>query len=314
MCLNQEKMSTTAQPKPTGTTPPHLELFYPTTLKRRILHELADYECLTVCDLALHIYGNATKPRQFAVNRALWKLNDKVNRVEYGDAPNERGSKPYAYGLSERGVEYARDKCPDSDPVLFGKGHSTLTVGHEILRARTHYAIKQLCDGNQWEVAWKKSVNGRKPVFDDYFVVKSNLLPENENRLYFLLEKERRKKDFGQLLEKVQGYERIWNTEEARRRFGSPKFYIIFQFENKTRMDNFVEYLAGICNCQMRHGKVHHTCLSPENKKRPTEPIRRSKFWFTTDEQMFSNPGGDIFITPKDYQQLKHSFAGGFRQ
>jgi hypothetical protein len=285
-----------------GLTP----LFYPTTLKTKILKALAEFECLTVRDLTFQIFFEVTESRMYSVWRCLKHLGPLVTSIQYSDAPTEFGTKPDAWGLSRLGVRYALIHFPETDPVELSPEHSKLTVGHEIFRARSHYVIREYCTSQGWQLQWTKSnlFKGRKPVPDDNFSIKHLTLPEGQNKLYFVFEKERKKKDFAQLMEKIEGYERLYNTDEAEHRFGSRKFRVIFQIENDTRRINFVEHLAGICRCTTWKSKIRHTCLSV--------PVKKNKYWFTTDELMLTNPGGNIFITPKDYKDAAHSFESAF--
>lgn len=300
-------MNTTAQRRKNPSSHRDPALFYATPLKRQIIRELADYECLPVIDLSLHIYGDTKPFHQHAIRRALKRLTSDVNRVEHATAPNATRQKPYVFGLSAQGVTYALNKFAETDPIEFSKDRSPLLLDHDVDRARIHYSIEQLCKRNHWELTWKRGKNGGNPVPDDYFVIKNLSLPDGANKLYFVLEREHENKKggFKDIHEKAEQYNRVWNKEEAARRFGAPKFYIIFVFDNPVKMRNAVEFLAGECHCTYWHGKIHHTCLK--------EPLRQSKFWFTTDEQILSNPDGDIFITPKDYNQATRSFETAFR-
>jgi hypothetical protein len=296
-------MTKTLNQEPSSLTP----LFYPTTLKTKILQELAEYECLTARDLAVHIFGEEAADYQaYSVRRSIRNLGDLVTILQYSDFPSDFGTKPNAYGLSHKGLAYALEHFPETDPVELKLDHSRLTIGHEIFRARTHYVIEQLCQAQGWQLDWKKSnlFKGRKPVPDDIFSIENLKLPVGANKLYFVFEKERKKKDFAQLMEKIEGYEDLYNTDEAERRFGSRKFRVIFQMEKDTRRRNFVEYLAGVCRCTKWGGKTRHTCLQ--------NPVKKNKYWFTTDAAMFLSTGEKIFITPRDYQDTAHSFESAF--
>jgi len=41
-------------------------------------------------------------------------------------------------------------------------------------------------------------------------------------------------------------------------------------------------------------------------------PVKKSKYWFTTDTAILLSTGEKIFVTPKDYGTSAHSFESAF--
>lgn len=220
------------------------------------------------------------------MNRVVDRLNGHVNRVQYS-AETKWGTPPYAYGLSKQAVQYAKENFPWTDPKEFSSEHSPHTLEHEIKRARTHAKVVELCQKNGWELSWKKTDLKHVVDPDDAFEIVNPQLPEGKNVAHFFYEEENKKKDFEDLYEKFARYEKLYGTPDCKKHWDFTKFWVIVQMPNEERRKNILHYLA-------------------------TTNLKTRTFLFTTDELITTNPGGKIFLTPKDYENKAYGFLDFF--
>ena len=194
------------------------------------------------------------------------------------------------YGLTGKGVAEARDRDM-SDPYELSPEKSLETIGHELKRTDTHAAIERLCEEENWELRWRKTDLYRTVDPDDLFAI------TKDGRIhYFFFELENRRKTMEDLYAKVKRYFDYWDTEKCLREWGYfRKFNVLFQFPNGERMRNFIDFLAGKCNCTHYRGGIKHTCL-PYGRKET--PISASNFLFTHDKLMTTDPAGRILACP----------------
>lgn len=272
-------------------------IFYVTDHKENLLTNLAEFGCLLVKDLVELNYDRWTKSRDVGVNNTLDRLErDKlVNKVQY--KPKERiiGNPPDLYGLSEKGVDYAQQHFPWTDPKLFSNTRSSLFLVHDLKAARAHIKIANLCDAKGWNLYWQKTDLKHIVDPDQAFIIEDPNLQQEDKRARFFLEIENEAKNFKALREKFQRYEDGYHSPRFKELW--PKhfpFRVVTQVATAERCLNMIEDLAGVCRCTKKwNDKIIHTC----NKK----PLLKEKLWFTTDDLIMSDPGGSIFTTPKDY-------------
>jgi hypothetical protein len=272
-------------------------LFRPTNARLGVLEALANFGCGNCADITRWRLGklNPTETQERQTRRILLDLrNNRFVRIFDKDL---RKFDP-VYGLTDKGVAEAK-KWEMHDPIEISPEHSLLTFEHDLKRARTHEKIERLCDKNGWELFWQKSDLYRTVEPDDMFII-----TRPDKRIPFFYEEENKEKTFEELYEKVRRFFDYWDTDKCLKQWGYFRtFDVLFQFPTEARMTNFLKYLNGYCHCLYYRGKLKHTCLPGKGQK----TIMTTNFLFTTDELIAKDIGGEIFKTPKDYQQRSYS-------
>lgn len=220
--------------------------FHPTTLRLKILENLARYEVLTARDLSLLIYGDDEHHHITTINQTLEALDERfhfVNRIFF--RPEKymgRGNLPNALGLSEDGVKLAADRWPATLPKEFPLTHSPHTIEHDLRRARTHIKIHQLAGKKGWQIGWKKGGNHLvKP--DDCFELTGT------KTAHFFLEEEYKRKDFDAMYEKFKPYVELHGTGQMKETWGFRYYTVIVPMRDPDARDNLLAHFRGSCNC-----------------------------------------------------------------
>lgn len=163
-----------------GETKKIQQIFYATDLKKRVPH-------------GYNLRRN-TDTHEASLRRALLKpeRDRLINRISYrpDDYPGY-GTLPLACGIAYDGVAWARENCPATDPKELVKDHSTLTLEHEIKRARFHMKVSELCDNQRAQLFWKKTDLNHTVKPDDAFAIK-----KDGKITYYFFELENKRKSF----------------------------------------------------------------------------------------------------------------------
>lgn len=193
------------------------------------------------------------------------------------------------YGLTAKGVELAKS-YDLGDPKELKADRSPLVMGHEIARTKRHFQIERYFREQGWRLGWQKTDLYRADIEPDDLLTKT----VGDRTSYFFLEREEEKKTFENLYWKALGYYDIFNKDKCLKQWGFRTFNVIFDFREKVRMDNLINYLKGECHCGYYRGTIRHTCLPHIRQK----PIAASNFLFTHDAIADADISGKIFITP----------------
>lgn len=255
------------------------------------------------------MHGSTTDSARRNVSKALQNLRElgclKSMTYEPED-PDEYqgGSLPKVYGLSSRGVSYAEKHFPELGAEEFSQSRRTLE--HDVKCARTFFHFVKWCEARGFEPFCKRPDLYRR-VDKNSFIKPDWLLgwydPATGNKGWYFLELENEKKNFKNLFEKCEPYQRLYRTEQCLKQWGDfSEFKVILQFaDNLEEHGNFRAHLAGECHCRNYRGKIKHTC-------NPKAPLKRKTFWFTTDTQIWRDTVDKIFTTPADYHTTSYSF------
>jgi len=272
-----------------------------TNARRRILLTLAECYCASARDLTEYLYDTSGVSAVRNTNKLLKALEREhlVNAVAYAPSDYAHGALPKAWGLSANGIRHAADGFPETDPLEFKRTRSLLTLEHDVKCARTQLRLAKYCDEHGLDFYCQKTDLARSVDPDRLFAIDN---PATGRKAYFFYEAENRKKNFEDLFAKCEPYQKLYGSERCFHEWGEfTEFRVVLQFASEERHDNFLAYLAGVCTCIYRRGKITHTC-------RPHAPLRRKTFWFTTDARIAGDPGGPIFRTPEDYAVRAYSF------
>jgi hypothetical protein len=252
-------------------------------------------------DLTEYLYGKSDVNTIRNANKILTLLERRglTTALPYTPSDYENGSLPKAWGLSDQGVAYATTLFSDTDPMEFKRTRSSLTLEHDVKCARTQLRLAKYCDERGLELYCQKTDLSRSVDPDRLFAIFN---PATNRKAFFFYEAENKKKDFEDLFLKCEPYQKLYGSEACLREWGEfTEFKVILQFANAHEHDHFLDYLAGVCRCTYRRGRLAHTC-------RPAAPLRQATFWFTTDALISSDIGGSIFKTPRDYKTRAYSF------
>ena len=215
----------------------------------------------------------------------------------------QSGSIPRVYGLSGKGVSYARKHFPELGAEELSQSRRTLE--HDVKCARTFFHFVKMSEANGLEPYCKRGDLYRR--VDNTSYIDPDWLFGAYDRMtfetrYYFLEAENEKKNFKKLSEKCGPYQKLYGTDQCLKQWGDfSDFKVILQFADRERRDNFRSHLAGECHCTYYRGKLKHTC-------NPKAPLKSANFWFTTDAQMYGDTAGKIFTTPADYAAASYSF------
>jgi protein involved in plasmid replication-relaxation len=164
-----------------------------TSAKIRTLEFLAEYFCLRTKDIA-ELIRNRT-PNESDIRTAhhtlnLLHLGGLVNRIPYLDLDLEGGGRTYAYGLSDKGVEFCKSLWPLCKTF---DEHSQRTLDHELEISFFDIALKKVAVKNGLSLYWQQSDLKHTISPDTMFALTDPAKPEGKNTKYYFLEIERAK-------------------------------------------------------------------------------------------------------------------------
>jgi hypothetical protein len=249
---------------------------------------LAEYFCLRTKDVA-ELLRHRT-PNDSDVRTARHTLNllyraGVVNRIPYLDLELEGGGRTYAYGLSDKGVNFCKVLWPLSKTF---DDHSQRTLDHELEITFFHIALKKFAAKDGLKLYLQQSDLKHTTSPDAMFALTDPAKPEDNNTLYYFLEIERAKighyiKGEPSIMRKLQKYHEYYGTDLCQKEWLDLKqFRVIVTQRTEERRANLLKELNGTLNHRM--------------------------FWLTTERAFKDNIGGEIFKTPKDLKERSYRF------
>lgn len=208
-----------------------------------------------------------------------------VNRIPYLDLDLEGGGRTYAYGLSDKGVEFCKSLWPLCKTF---DEHSQRTLDHELEISFFHIALKKFAAKNGLKLYWQQSDLKHTVSPDAMFALTDPAKPEGKNTLYYFLEIERAKighyiKGEPSITRKLAKYHEYYGTDLCQKEWLDFRQYrVIVVQRTAERMKNLLKELNGSLNHRM--------------------------FWLTTEEAYKRDIGEPIFHTPKDAFERSYSF------
>lgn len=169
--------------------------FLLTGAKREILRLLAEYFCETTNGIALLRFRQPRPSHLRATRRTLLLLfrEGLVSRLPHFDVERSSGGFTYVYGLSAKGVEFARRRGFTAGAMKPFGAHSARTLDHELLITACHRAAAAMSAGRGLELYWLQRRLKRTVHPDAVFALTDPALPEERNTRYWFLEIERAK-------------------------------------------------------------------------------------------------------------------------
>lgn len=259
---------------------------------------LAEFFCLRARDLAELLYGRITDSTEASVRRTVDLLEKQgyVNKTFYRpDDYSGCGQIPYACGLSDAGLRRIADELflPREACGKTFDEHSAGTVHHELGISRFHRALGHYCAERGFRCHWDQRNRNRAIAPDAYFAITDPVRPEGKNALHYFLEIERAKignmkNGEPSIIRKLARYYEYFNSDRCEREWQAfRRFRVIIVVRNDQKRRNLLAALSE------RHA--------------------HRMFWLTTEDLVPADPGGEIFLTPKDYRDRAYSFAGAFQ-
>jgi Replication-relaxation len=124
---------------------------------RTVLELLAEYFCLRTNDIAELLRGrtpNANDKRSVRQTLTVLLKAGVVARLPYRDLDRVSVGVHYAWGLSEKGVEFCKALWPLAKTF---DEHSQRTLDHELEISFFHIALKRFCEKNKLKLYWQQS-------------------------------------------------------------------------------------------------------------------------------------------------------------
>ena len=269
----------------THTALPGIKLY---STNRRTLELLAEYFCLRTNDIAELLRGrvpNANDKRSVRQTLTVLLKAGVVARLPYLDLDRVSGGVHYAWGLSDKGVEFCKFLWPLAKTF---DEHSQRTLDHELEISFFHIALKRFCEKNKLKLYWQQSDLKCTVSPDAMFGITDPAKPDGKNTLYYFLEMERAKIGHYRdgepsIMRKLGKYYEYYGTDACEKEWQDfRQFRVIVVQRTHERRENLLKQLSKEYNHRM--------------------------FWLTTEPEYKYEIGGDIFNTPKDYPNIGYSF------
>jgi hypothetical protein len=264
---------------------PGLKLYNTT---RKTLELLAEFFCIRTNDIALLIRGrepNDNDKRSIRQTLMVLLKAGVVERLPYLDLDRVTGGVHYAWGLTDKGVKFVKPLWPLAKTF---DEHSQRTLDHELEISFFHMALKKFAEKNKLKLYWQQSDLKCTVSPDAMFALTDPAKPEGKNTLYYFLEMERAKighyvNGEPSIMRKLGKYYEYYGTEKCEKEWQDfRQFRVIVIQRTHERRENLLRQLNNEYNHRM--------------------------FWLTTEDYAKTNIGGDIFFTPKDWEQRSYSF------
>lgn len=255
---------------------------------RRTLELLAEYFCLRTNDIAELIRGRTPNPNdKRSVRQTLSVLLKAgvVARLPYLDLDRVSGGVHYAWGLSDKGVEFCKSLWPLAK--IFDE-HSQRTLDHELEISFFHIALQRFCTMNKLKLYWQQSDLKCTVSPDAMFGITDPQKPDGKNTLYYFLEMERAKIGHYRdgepsIMRKLGKYYAYYGTDACEKEWSDfRQFRVIIVQRTDERRENLLKQLNKELNHRM--------------------------FWLTDEESYKTNTIGEIFRTPKDFTSKVYGF------
>jgi hypothetical protein len=206
-------------------------------------------------------------------------------RLPHLDVDRNRGGIGYVYGLSAKGVKHAFRNGYATATTKTLDEHSVRTLDHELELTSFHIALDRLCRELNLRHSWRQT-NLNHTVHPDalFYVVD----PRSPGKAFcYFLEIERAKlgqyrDGEPQILRKLKKYYQYFNSTDCEREWGFRQFRVIVVQRTEARREGLVQVLRESCSHRM--------------------------FWLTTEPAYRNDIGANIFMTPRDDDQLRFSF------
>ncbi len=208
-----------------------------------------------------------------------------VARLPYLDLDRVSGGVHYAWGLSDKGVEFCKSLWPLAKTF---DEHSQRTLDHELEISFFHIALKRFCEKNKLKLYWQQSDLKCTVSPDAMFGITDPAKPDGKNTLYYFLEMERAKIGHYRdgepsIMRKLGKYYAYYGTDACEKEWQDfRQFRVIVVQRTDERMVNLLKELGKQFNHRM--------------------------FWLTTEERCKEFMGETIFKTPKDWDKTTYSF------
>lgn len=248
---------------------------------RQTLELLAEYFCLPTNQVAELLRGATyDHDARRSSRRTLQRLHvaGLVHRIPYFDLSRDRGGMTYAYGLTDKGVEFCKSLWPLCKTF---DDHSQRTLDHELEISYFHIALKNFATRNNLKLDWQQSDLKHTVSPDAMFGLTDPRKPKGKNTLYYFLEIERAKighyiKGEPSITRKLQKYYDYYNSDACEKEWlAFRQFRVIVIQRTEERRNNLLNELTASLNHRM--------------------------FWLASEGAYKADIGGRIFATPKDH-------------
>jgi hypothetical protein len=257
-------------------------------VKRESLELLAEYFCLRTNDAARLIRSrepNENDKRSVRHTLGLLYRMGLINRLPYLDLDRESGGVTYVYGLSDKGVKFVESLWPNAKTF---DEHSQRTLDHELEISFFHIALKKFSAKNKLKLYWQQSDLKCTVSPDAMFAITDPAKPEGKNTFYYFLEIERAKighyvNGEPSIMKKLGKYYSYYGTDACEKEWTDfRQFRVIVVQRTDERRENLLKQLNKEYNHRM--------------------------FWLTSEGSYKDDIGGEIFTTPKDWENTAYSF------
>lgn len=286
-------MATNPQRVPNQPNSPTRELFYPTAQKSSVLEHVARHELLTINDLVYLIYGDLSGNDLDVAQASLRRTVRTLKREKYlqsryfrPEGFKGKGKYPHAFWLLDKGVEWAKEHYPATDPKAHGVERSDNNILHDLQRVDTRIAIYEFAKKKGLQIGWRKNDLNHVIKPDDLFELTKT------KTAHFFLEEERHKKSLEEIYDKLAPYIRVRGSQSFQAQWGFPYFTVIMPLRSTAAVENTLVHLKGGCNCLDPNARRLHA--------KPAYKIISEHIWFTTHEAMVTKTAGPIFFTTSD--------------
>lgn len=254
-------------------------------IPRQALEFLAEYFCLRTNDVAALVRDrepNANDKRSIRNTLASLHKAGLATRIPYLDLDREKGGTTWVYGLTDKGVKYCESLWPLCKTF---DEHSQRTLDHELEISYFHVALKKFVVKNGLKLYWQQSDLKHTVSPDAMFALTDPRKPEGQNTLYYFLEIERAKighyiKGEPSIIRKLQKYHEYYGTDTCQKEWQDfRKFRVIVIQRTEERRENLLK-----------------ACL-----------FKHRMFWFASEDAYKADIGGEIFKTPRDFQDKSYS-------
>jgi hypothetical protein len=258
-----------------------------TRAKIKTIELLAEYFCLRTNDLGELERGQAPshdEARSLRHTLGLLYRDGLAKRLPYLELDRDHGRTTYVYGLSDKGVEFCKSLWPNAKTF---DEHSQRTLDHELEISFFHIALKKFAATNKLKLYWQQADLKCTVSPDAMFALTDPQKPDGKNTLYYFLELERAKighyvKGEPSIMTKLGRYYEYYGTDKCEKEWTDfRQFRVIVVQRTDERRTNLLKAL----NTQYNH----------------------RMFWLTDELSYKENVGGQIFHTPRDYQNTTYS-------
>lgn len=212
-----------------------------------------------------------------AEGQVTWRM--LANRIR------RQGNQPLIFGLTKKGVALAEWEGFGTPAIKVFKPNSDSFLPHEHEITEFHFYLKQLCLERGWQIYWQQTDVKCTINPDAHFFI----MNKRGERYHFFFEVEKTKPGAwkngeSKIMRNLKKYYDYFDSDACQKEWGDfRKFRVIILLRNDTRRANILKELA--------------------------EKYKNRMFWLTTEPAYRENMGGEIFLTPKDYEKVAYSLS-----